>query len=68
MLANSKPQRQITNEPLRWLNANHPELMTQDGAIDGSKFRTAQDAANHTTKLLTDAGVLPATRCSENGQ
>lgn len=60
MLAQNN-SRQITNEPLRWLNANHPELMTPSGAIDASNFATGQDAANYTTRLLTEAGVLPAT-------
>ncbi|HMS85071.1 MAG TPA: hypothetical protein PKD12_15605 [Nitrospira sp.] len=51
--------RHFSNQPMRWLQANHPELMTASGAIDGSKGKTAQHVVKHTTKLLVEAGVLP---------
>ena len=50
--------RNFTNEPLRWLRANHPELMTESGAIDGSKGKTAQEVVKRTSQLLVQAGML----------
>lgn len=52
--------RNFTNQSISWLRANHPELISSGGAIDGSLGRNAADVAKHTTKLLVEAGVLPS--------
>lgn len=54
--------RNFTNQPISWLRANHPELISSSGAVDGSQGKNAADVARLTTKFLVEAGILSSSQ------
>ena len=45
-----------THTSMWWLQRNHPELITERGALDASKFSTGAECAHYSTCLLRESG------------